>query len=260
VDADGKFNLLPLAAGKYELAVYGIEQASSFLPVAVTVPASGSVPPIEFKPAATARIIVHSIDEAGYPVKTLHYIFVAKFQGALLDRQSRRIADDAVAFQVPVGAETAQIGLTNLNEIDEKTVARYRMGDGPVIIRDMIELGTIKGDITDVTVIRVPRAQLRVTVVPPGGMPLKRLWVRPQYIDHGDPANADNSPGGHQSSILSSAPSKDGDFIADAIQPDQPFTITVTADGCEPVVQQLTLERGEKRKITVTLKRAAQGN
>ena len=265
-DADGRFTLPPVPAGKTRVQVnvadpdpvhafpdgmgvpveYMTASTGVYPPTLVDVPADGRpVPPLKVKPTPRVRVVVRAVDPQGHPADAEDTFVLGTVNGVSAAWLARATGADTVETLIPAGATHVTVGLNTLTGDDRKTVARYRRGTGPEREAAYADLGSVTADVTDLFAIRYPRPELSITVTDEQGHPLPAARAGLRY------AKPDNdSP--YRDRILR-GPGSPQPWRSTGVWPNQPFTLTVSAAGYADQTRDLTLGWGEQRTVAVQL-------
>lgn len=270
--ADGRYKLAPLAAGSYrlsvadpntsdtrvfsgnmsipEIAFLGGANDDRFVATALSVPADGPDPVVDFHPIPRVPVLIRSVDPQGKPAFGLPTVIHGRINGVDTAWIAFVTARDTVVAAVPVGLTNAEVGVNEETVDNGLTIARYRKPDGSLVEAARVPLGTIEKE-TELTLVRFPRPVLKIIVRDPLGQLVPSAEIKVQYdADGGATRPATVFEGLTSYSFDITPPGEDHHIL-----PGVPFSVTVTAIGFEPVVRKMTLAEGENTTIEVRLTR-----
>ncbi len=281
-NATGDFRIPPVPPGDYK--VVPTEQGRDlflgtilqrlpvpFAPVAVTLEADKPQPPVEIRPMPHVSVEVRCFDSKHRPAAS-PFLQLGGRVGekprlvapALLEPMDRGVhwlgwgwSDESgiVLFHVPNGLTYATIGLTSFLS-DEHRVYRYRLGpdlpwsgDHDIDLDGLLQRSGLHRDRRGIEVMAYDAPTILATVTARDGSKLGGVRVSAAYVKF---AVRDQ---GESYSALNFAAQADGRFRSKRLLPDEPLTVTATADGFKPQAETLSLPEGAVRELKIILDR-----
>jgi beta-lactamase regulating signal transducer with metallopeptidase domain/uncharacterized GH25 family protein len=263
-DAHGRFALDPVEDGNYQVTVLD----ERFMPVRVkTSVLKKPVVAIDFRPPPLTTVRVHYVDRAGKPLSERERIQPSEpstvgdnlrltgTKGKISYGTGFHWTPGEATARVPKGLEHVVLKMMFPAERDD--LVFWRVGERGDFhwsnYQEEFPIGSLDGDVADVTILGIKVARLAVHAVGPDGKPRTELWRRIKYKD---PAIGSHAVipllGGAKGDI----PMNEFRLFSMnelACLPDQEFTATAEAEGFQPASQTLKLAEGENREITLKL-------
>ena len=285
-DAEGRFELAPLLAGKYRLEV--AETAHDVhSPDRVTYPLKAVVlrkvveltgqdeaVEVELRGVPSVEVALQYVDGQGKPRSGWELWLWGNNppeKGATGDSQSsehwsaqaRADAGGRVVFQVPRGLTNTTVRLVT----NEHGSVRWSHGaDGELHNTDAVPLGDLTADVTDLVIHRYEAPVVLATLRTVDGAKLTNVKIGGNYApgrgtspgQNGTWANGTPFVGDIVGFMMTHQP--DGRYRSESMLPDEESSIDVTADGPEGKKYagsiKLSLPEGETREVEIEMKPA----
>jgi uncharacterized GH25 family protein len=271
-DAKGAFALGPLPAGEYVLNVEkyphdSLVEDRTFRPV----PGVFGPRPLTLKPGeASVSVEVRGLptvvvegqfyDSGGKPRSGHAPMLWGQMPGRDLSgplgffHTEGKMEDGTFVIRAPKGLEKAMLTL----HTNEHSALRVRIKkDGPLMNQTQyIDLGTLRGDVRGIEVVRYEAPILLVKPVADDGKILKDAKLRFEYAKR----RSGRADGGRlvDGYDVSYERQEDGRLRSEQLLPDEEFTLTVSATGYQSKSETLKLPEGAVKELTVQLQKAGQ--
>jgi len=268
-NATGDFRIPPVPPGDYkvvpteqgrDLFLGRIFQRLSvpFAPVPVTLQADKPQSPVEIRPMPHVAVEVRCCDSKHRPTASPLLQL-----GGMVGEKPQLVAppdsvdfgvhwsgwgwsdeSGVVLFHVPKGLNFADIGLTSFLS-DEHRAYRYRLGpdlpwsgDHDIDLDGLFQQSGLHRDRRGIEVMAYDAPTILATVTARDGSKLDGVRVSAAYVKFAVRDQAESY------SALKFAAQADGRFRSKRLLPDEPLTVTATADGFKPQARTLTLPEG----------------
>jgi beta-lactamase regulating signal transducer with metallopeptidase domain len=260
----GEFEMGPLPPGQYQVKPIDFhysEKSREFMRKELpgvyldenVALKEGEVPdPLELVAVPTVIVEAQCVDGKGKP-RGGHDIHFFGFHGKKVwFGQGHPNANGFIQAQVPLGLARVQLSLMT----NEHSALRHRMTkDGPLSNRVEIDLGTLKGDIRGIQIVRYEAPIVRFKVSAKDGRMLKDCKMTGEYAPgRGPRANRLVPVDGLPTDVFFEK-QEDGRFRSEQLLPDEDVTFTAHAEGYKPASIKLKLPEKAEKSVELVLQK-----
>jgi beta-lactamase regulating signal transducer with metallopeptidase domain len=268
-DAEGKFTMAPLPAGKYTLIIEEYPRTGGvmdrtrypvpdvFLQQKVAIEASKSPQPVEIRAVPHVCINIRQVDGKGKPKKT----HAVHFDGRIGDRwfwtEGRPDADGKIVIKIPKGIDDPKVQIMT----NEHGAARWRYDEGKSGKSDKlcntreIKMWNLVGD-RSLVIYYYNAPIVLVKALAEDGAAIQD--VRPQIIYPNLKKPHETTPCWIDERLQGDVQfekQEDGRWRTESLLPDESFLLIVEAKGFQPSSQRLSLAEGEVKELVARLKK-----
>jgi hypothetical protein len=258
-DEQGRFVTGPLPPGEYRVIPDDYPHdsllqdrtrrplAAVFFPQMVTVKEGRPSERIEIRAVPHVTIEAQYVDASGKPCRGHSVDLFGTRDGIFYSSQGRPDHDGRISFKAPKGLAKAALSL----HTNEHGVLRYRISkDAPLQNAERLELGTLDKDFTGLIIVRYEAPILVVKALGQDGRIIEGFKPRIDY----PPGTTDRDPTtSHWISGVEGdvdfEKQEDGRWRSSQLLPDQPFTLTLEAEGYQQKSDKFTLAEGAIKEI-----------
>ncbi|MFM9962531.1 MAG: M56 family metallopeptidase [Planctomycetaceae bacterium] len=254
-DADGRFVMPPVDAGKYELRVSTNRRSTElpptfngvFLVPSVTFDAESK--PLEVRAVPSVEIRVRNIDGKGQPKRGFGFNVFGEIEDRVFFGHSTRPEDGHTVARVPRGLRKARIRFTD----NEHGSFRVRRKPGaPLEHIDRLTFSSIDDDIEGIEVVRYTAPIVLVKAVDAANQPVADFNPQVRYAT--SPKDADGEFVSGVAGDVDFEHQADGRWRTKQLLPDEDITVTVIKDGWSAEPQRLRMAEGAERELVFVMK------
>lgn len=263
-DAKGEFTLAPLPPSEYNLIVDETPRAENskdrtrrpvpavFLQQKLTLKAGEPVQTVEIKAVPHVEIELAQLDSAGKAKKSHAVHFTARMGDTVYWSEGRPDDNGRIVIKAPKGANEVEIRLMT----NEHGATRWRFGkEGPLENNREIKLWSLQKDLRGLTVFYYKAPVILVKAVSEDGKAIGEF--KPQITYRNDKKPDTSAPhwiNGLQGDVHFEKQA-DGRWRSECLLPDEPFLLTVEAEGYKPWCDRYTLSEGAIKEVEVRLEK-----
>jgi len=258
----GEFALASLPGGDYTLSVEPSPSHSDsydrtplqqvFLRKQVSIVDGNPLEPLEIR--AVPHVVIHGqyLDSAGKPRRGSEVNLFGKVDGGFFYARSSQPGEDGkFEIRAPHGIEDVELDLIT----NEHSALRWRMApDQPLHRGRRVKIGTLEDDVHGFQVVRYVAPVVLIKAVDEAGAIVKEVKPILKYTrsqDDGEQLTV-YTTGSH----VSFNKQDDHRWRSEQLVPDEPISVTVEKTGYTTTEQELNLPEGQKREVTLELKKA----
>jgi len=260
-DAHGQFTSRPVKSGKYLVQVeskatgapekekyanfHNDPLPAMFVEQTISVTKDSASQPFVIQAIPHVLINVQHYKPDGEISNGHSPSLMGEFDGhSIWIRGGKNTAKGAYQLMAPHGLKNAQLRFST----NEHSALMVQFEGGKLSPQDSYRFPTLDEDINNIRVVRYPAAILKIRTVDESGADLKKAGIFASYAVEKDATN-------EMMMAKQIGFNREGEFLRlSSIVPNMEIRIRLSQSGFENETQTLTMNEGERRTITVTLK------